>query len=151
VAIGFFKVVGFTEPAAYLFAITAGTLPTDTCAAAGVLVGFKDVDPDSPIDMQTSITGFSTSIIAPSVNATRSTLLVGLFGSNGPVEGITPPVSMMFDADPLPGGSLAIESTGFANALIAWEEVSDGPTGTRTATLVDASAVAGALITLTPR
>lgn len=142
--VGFFKTVGTQEPASYTFSITAGIGSSDTCASAGALVAFRNV---TGVGNQSSQTSFGTSLIAPGVAADSNNLIVGLFGSNGPLSGISQPPSMTIS-----DGSSAISDGGFANALLAYETVfNQGSTNSRTATIADAAQNATALLVLQPR
>ncbi|MBA2544143.1 MAG: hypothetical protein H0V17_31150 [Deltaproteobacteria bacterium] len=148
-AVGFFKVIGNTEPSRYVFLIDSGTAMGGTCASAGVLVGIKNVDSAIPITTESSLVSFGDKIVAPSVTLPSPSIIVGLFGSNGPIGGITEPAGMTIDPDATPNGSFAV-SGGAGNALIAWESVGAGATGPRTATLPGTAPVAGALIGVRP-
>lgn len=148
---GFFKVAR-SEPDHYLFHIVAGANPSDTCGAGAVIVAFRNVDPASPIEDQSNTSSLSaTSIIAPSVTATSPTMLVAVFGSNGPSQGITAPAAMTIRADAMPAGSFAISLDGFGDALVAWQLADNGVTGPRTATIPTAADVGGGLVALRPR
>ena len=117
----FYKIAG-AEPPTYSFRITAGTGAADTCESAGSIIAVANAT--AVLAESGEGTGSSTELVASSVNAPQDALLVGLFGSNGPMSGIAAPPGMLLVA--------AIVSTGdFANTTIAIERVTAGPTGQR--------------------
>ncbi len=149
VAVAFFKVVGFTEPSEYTFTIVAGAAQTDTCASGGVLVGIRNVDVSNPIDDDSASFDTGNALVAPSVTASFPTTIVAVFGSNGG-SAIAPPIGMDADPDPMPNGSFAISPGGDGNALITWQAVDAGATGTRATQIGSPRGTAAGLIALRP-
>jgi hypothetical protein len=147
-----FHKIANNEPAQYAFRITAGMFAGDTCASAGVLVAFKNVDPEDPIDSQSQNVNFAATIVAPEVVASHPTLLVAFFGANGGGR-IGKPTPMIIADDPMPNGSFGSSAGGFAEALISWQETPatlPNSTGPRTATVTGSVANAGGMVALRP-
>jgi hypothetical protein len=132
--VAFTKRATASEPASYTFHIVAGSAGSDTCESAGVLVAFSGV---AGVLAESG----AASLTAPGVDAPKRSLLVGVFGSNGPAGGIHAPAGMTSVASAEASGS-------FANVLIASEVVAPGPTGSRTATIDSQEAAAAGLLVL---
>jgi hypothetical protein len=130
------------DPATFQFSITAGTDAQATCESAGVIGAFTGasmVATSSVLDAQTN----ALTIVAPSLDAPRSGMLVGLFGSNGPSTGMTPPPGML-------SSPIAVSPGDWATSQLASEWVGAGATGDRVATISTMRDAAGALVLLVP-
>jgi hypothetical protein len=144
--VAMYKLVS-SEPTGYVIAIGAGG-PGGTCESAGVISAFSGVSPTTPIDVDSASTGASTTPTANGVTATSSTMLVLAFGSNGPANLMTPPSGAQYDSAASPNGSRAAVSWG--NALIAWEPITAGATGSKLSTIGSAQSWAAAQVALNP-
>jgi hypothetical protein len=149
--VAFYKVAS-GEPDAFSFPIVAGSGPSDTCGSAGAIVSFTNVDVEDPIGAQSAVFTFDQQVVAPGVIASDPSMLVAVFGSNGPASGIVPQAGLDLVDGGAPEGSQPRSESGFANALVAWHSVDAGVTGTRSASIAGtAVAFAGGLIVLRPR
>ena len=136
----FYKVATAAEPAAYTISITAGTGQSDTCESAAVLVSFSGVATPPILAESGQVDSNDTMVVAPGLVAPKRGVLVGVWGSNGPVSGFT--VSGMTVADE------AYSNGDFASVVIAYTGVQAGPTGDRKADLQLVRAAAAGLFLL---
>jgi hypothetical protein len=150
--VAFYRVASANEPDQFNFPIVAGSGQIDTCGSAGAIVSFTNVDLDVPIEAQSSAFTFNDQVIAPSVEAGHPSMLVAVFGSNGPATGIVPQDGLDHVDGGVPDGSQGQSASGSANALVAWQSVAAGATGTRSASIVGLPVdFAGGLVVLHPR
>jgi hypothetical protein len=126
-----------SEPASYTWTFSSSQL------VIGLMLAYTGVDPANPVDASSGqANASSTSVVAPSVNASAAgsmlVMLVGL-ASNGSV---TPPTGMTERAEAAAGRSNKV--TGEASDAT----VGTGATGPRTATATRAGVNVGQLVVL---